>query len=84
MLLKRKRCRKSKTRGYANNNPQKEHISKEKSSSPKVSLYALIWSYVTGTLNDGKVIMINVHEAFLQGDWSVHKIIILVLSYLKG
>jgi hypothetical protein len=44
MFLKRKRCGKIKARGYADGRPQREYISKDESSSPTVSIYALITS----------------------------------------
>ena len=44
MFLKRKRSGKMKGRGCADGRPQREYITKEESSSPTVSLYALMGS----------------------------------------
>jgi hypothetical protein len=44
MFLKRKRCGKIKTRGCADGRPQREYITKDESSSPTVSIYALMTS----------------------------------------
>ena len=52
MFLKRKRCGKLKVRGCADGRPQQEYITKEESSSPTVSLYALMGSCVMDAMND--------------------------------
>ena len=44
MFLKRKHCGKIKARGCVDGQPQKEYISKDESSSPTVSIYALMTS----------------------------------------
>jgi hypothetical protein len=44
MFLKRKRCGKVKARGCADGRPQREYISKDESSLPTVSIYALMTS----------------------------------------
>jgi hypothetical protein len=44
MFLKRKRCGKVKARGCADGRPQREYISKDESSFPTVSIYALMTS----------------------------------------
>jgi hypothetical protein len=44
MFHKRKRCGKIKARGCADGRPQREYISKDESSSPTVSIYALMTS----------------------------------------
>ena len=46
MFLKRKQYGKMKGRGCANRLPQQEYITKEESTSPTVSLYALMGSCV--------------------------------------
>ena len=69
MFLKRKRSEKMKGRGCANGRPQRDYITKEESSSPTVSLYALMGSCVMDVLDDRKVIIIDIPGAFLQGDW---------------
>ena len=48
---------------------QRDYITKDKSSSPTVSLYALMGSCVMDTLNDRKVITVDIPGAFLQGEW---------------
>ena len=44
IFLKRKQCGKVKARGCVDGQPQKEYISKDESSSPTVSIYALMTS----------------------------------------
>jgi hypothetical protein len=44
MFLKIKRCGKIKARGCVDGRPQREYISKDESSSPSVSIYALMTS----------------------------------------
>ena len=46
MFLKRKRSGKMKGRGCADGRSQRDYITKEESSSPTVSLYALMGSCV--------------------------------------
>jgi hypothetical protein len=55
MFLKRKRCGKIKARGCANGRPQREYISKDKSSSPTVSIYALMTSCLMDAIEGRKV-----------------------------
>ena len=62
-----------KGRGCANDRPQQEYITKEESSSPTVSLYALMGSCIMDTLDDRKVITVDIADAFLQGDWPIDK-----------
>ena len=69
MFLKRKRSGKMKGRGCANGRPQQEYITKEESSSPTVSLYALMGSCLMYALDGRKVIIVDIPGAFLQGDW---------------
>ena len=57
-----------KRRGCVDGRPQREYITKEESSSPTVSLYALIGSCVMDALDDRKVITIDIPGAFLQRD----------------
>ena len=64
-FLKRKPSGKMKARGCADGHPQQEHITKEKSSSPIVSLYALIGSYLMDTIDKRKVTTVNIPGAFL-------------------
>ena len=69
MFLKRKRSGKMKGRGCADGRPQQEYITKEESSSPTVSLYALMGSCVMDALDGRKVLTVDIPSAFLQGDW---------------
>ena len=70
MFLKRKRIGKMKGRGCADGCPQRDYITKEKSSSPTVSLYALMGSCVMDALDYRKVITVDIPGAFLHKDWS--------------
>ena len=65
MFLKRKLSGKMKGKGCADGRPQREYITKEESSSPTVTLYALMGSCVIDTLDDRKVITVDIPGAFL-------------------
>ena len=69
MFLKRKRSGKMKGRGCTNDRPQQEYITKEESSSPTVSLYALMGSCLMDAIDGRKVITVDTPGVFLQGDW---------------
>jgi hypothetical protein len=69
MFLKRKRCGKVKARGCANGRPQREYISKDESSSPTVSIYALMTSCLMDAIEGRKVATCDIPGAFLQADW---------------
>ena len=69
MFLQRKQSGKTKGRGWANGRPQREHINKEESSLPIVSLYVLMGSCVMDAMEGRKVITVNIPGAFLQGNW---------------
>ena len=69
MLLKRKRAGDVKARGCADGRPQCEYISKEESSLPTVSTYALFISCHTDAMEGQKVVTYNITGAFLQADW---------------
>ena len=58
-----------KGRGCANGRPQQDYITKEESSLPTVSLYALMDSCLMDALDGRKVITVDIPGAFLQGDW---------------
>ena len=58
-----------KGRGCADGRPQRDYITKEESSSPTVSLYALMGSCVMDALDDRKVITVDIPGAFLRRDW---------------
>ena len=57
-----------KGRGCADGRPQREYITKEESSLPTVSLYALMGSYLMDAIDDRKVITVDIPGAFLQRD----------------
>ena len=67
MFLKRKCSGKMKGRGCANG--RREYITKEESSLPTVSLYALMGSCLMDTMDYRKVKTVDIPGAFLQGDW---------------
>ena len=69
MFLKRKRLGKVKARGCANGRPQREFISKEESSLPTVSIYALIIPCTMDAIKRNEVTC-DIHVAFLQAYWS--------------
>jgi hypothetical protein len=69
MFLKRKRCGKVKARGCADGRPQREYISKDESSSPTVSIYALMTSCLMDAIEGRKVATCDIPGAFLQADW---------------
>ena len=69
MFLKRKRASDVKPRGYANGRPQCESISKEETSLPIVSTYALFISCAMDAMEGQKVVTCNIPGAFLQANW---------------
>jgi hypothetical protein len=69
MFLKRKRDGTVKARGYADGRPQCEYISKNDSSSPTVSIYALMASCLMDVIDERKVVTCDIPGAFLQADW---------------
>ena len=69
MFLKRKRSGKMKARGCVNRRPQQEYITKEESSSPTMSLYALMESCFMDAIDGRKVITVDIPGAFRQGNW---------------
>ena len=68
VFLKRKPSGKMKGKGYVNRHPRQEYIGKEESKSPTVLLYLLMISCVMGTLDERKVITVDIPGVFLQGD----------------
>ena len=68
VYLKREKSGKMKERGCANGRPEREYITKEESSLPTVSLYALLGSCVMDAMEGRKVITVDISGAFLQGD----------------
>jgi hypothetical protein len=69
MFLKRIQCGKIKARGCADGRPQREYISKDESSSPTVSIYALMTSCFIDAIEGRKVATCDIPGAFLQADW---------------
>ena len=59
---------KIKRRGGADGRPQQDYITKEKSSSHTVSLYALMGSCLIDVMDNRKMITVDIPSAFLQGD----------------
>ena len=73
MFLKRKQSGRMKGRECVDEYPRLKYITKEESSSPTVSLYALMGSCVMDTIEDRKVLNIYIPGVFLQGDWPQKK-----------
>jgi hypothetical protein len=73
MFIKRKRCGKVKARGCADGRPQREYISKDESSSPTVSIYALMTSCLMDAIEGRKVATCDIPGAFLQADWPAER-----------
>ena len=69
MFLKRKRAGKVKAKGCAGRRPQREYNSKEDSSSPTVSIYALMAQCVMNAMEGRKVVACDIPGVFLQSDW---------------
>jgi hypothetical protein len=70
MFLKRKRlCGKIKAQGCADSCPQREYISKDESSSPTVSIYALMTSCLMDAIEGRKVARCDIPGAFLRANW---------------
>ena len=57
-----------KGRRCADGRPQQDYITKEESSLPTVSLYALMGSCFMDAMDNRKVITVNIPGAFIQGD----------------
>ena len=68
IFLKRKQSGKMKARGCTSGRQQREYITKEESSSPSVSLYTHMGSYLLDTMDKRKVITVNIIGVFLQGN----------------
>ena len=80
VFLKRKQSEKMKGRGYDNGRHQQKYITKEESSSPTMSLYALMSSCVMDALDGRKLITVDIPGAYkVKG----HKMNILDTSCLK-
>jgi hypothetical protein len=73
MFLKRKRDGTFKARGCADGRPQREYISKDDSSSPTVSIYALMASCLMDAIDERKVVTCDIPGAFLQADWPANQ-----------
>jgi hypothetical protein len=69
MFLKRKRDGTVKARGCIDGQPQWEYITKDESSSPTVSIYALMALCLMDAIDDCKVVTCDIPGAFLQADW---------------
>jgi hypothetical protein len=73
IFLKQKRCGKIKARGCADGRPQREYISKDRSSSPTVSIYALMTSCLMDAIEGRKVAICDIPGTFLQANWPVDR-----------
>jgi hypothetical protein len=69
MFLKRKCDGTVEARGCADGWPQREYISKDDSSLPTVSIYALMASCLMDAIDGRKVVTCDIPGAFLQADW---------------
>ena len=69
MFLKRKRSGVVKGRGVADGRKQKSYVTKEESSSPTVSLNALMATCIMDAMEARKVTTIDIPGAFLQALW---------------
>ena len=65
MFLKIKRTSDIKSRGCIDGRPQREFISKDESSSPTVSTYALFISCVMDAMEGRQVVTCDIPSAFL-------------------
>ena len=69
MFLKRKRSLEVKARGCANRRPQREYITKIKSSLPCVKTHALFLSCIVDTFVNRCIAIADIPAAFLSADW---------------
>jgi hypothetical protein len=69
MFLKRKRCGKIKARGCADGRPQREYITKDRSSSPTVSNNALFATCLVDVIENRAVAVCDIPGSFLQANW---------------
>ena len=69
MFLKCKWSGKVKALECADRRPQREYLSKDDSSSPTVSIYALMAQCVMGAMEGQKVVTCDIPGSFLQFDW---------------
>ena len=69
MFLKRKRTGAVKARGCADGRSQREFISKEESSFPTVSTYALFITCTMDAMEGRQVLTCDILGYFLQADW---------------
>ena len=68
MFLEKKRTGDVKAKGRADGRLQREWISKEESSSPTVSTYALFISCAMDVMEGRKIVTCNIPGAFLQAN----------------
>ena len=69
MFLKRKRDGTIKARGCVDGRPQREYISKDESSSPTVSTYALMTTCLFDAIETRKVVTCDIPAAYLSAKW---------------
>jgi hypothetical protein len=73
VFLKRKRCGKVKARGCADGRPQRKYILKDESSSPTVSIDAIMTSCLMDAIKGRKVATCDILGAFLQVEWPAER-----------
>jgi hypothetical protein len=66
MFLKEKRCGQIKGRGCADGRPQREHMTKEETSSPTVANEALMLTCVIDAIEGRDVATVDIPGAFMQ------------------
>ena len=68
MFLKHKQFGKVKAYGCADGSLQRKYVSKDDSSSPTVSIYAVMTQYVMSVMEGQKVVTCDIPGEFLQSD----------------
>ena len=68
IFLKCKQSGKVKARGCTYGRPQREYVSKDDSSLPTVSIYALMAQCIMDAMEGQKVVTCDILGAFLQSD----------------
>jgi hypothetical protein len=68
MFLKEKRCGQIKGRGCSDGRPQREHMTKEETSSPTVANEALMLTCVIDAIEGRDVASVDIPGAFMQSE----------------
>ena len=66
LFLKRKQCGKVKARGCVDGRPQQMYITKEESTTPTISLHALMATCLIDALEGRQTMTVDINGAFLQ------------------